>query len=134
MLGPIAAAMLLGVSSGPVQVDVGRADWNGMPRLKRAARQLPTPAMVARVEQMLATRACTFPRQNARKFDITVPYAVLVEPEGRARRVVVADSGCPALETYVGQLILGMARDGDFKATGEAKARWYSSALNFNLK
>jgi hypothetical protein len=134
MLGTIAAAMLLGASTGPVQVDVGKADWNAMPALKAVERDMPTPAMVGRVQTMLASGKCNLPRQTSRRFDITVPYAVLVEPEGQARRVVVAETGCPMLETYVGVLVLGMAEQGDFKPTGESKARWYASALNFNLR
>ncbi|HEX8225510.1 MAG TPA: hypothetical protein VF605_16980 [Allosphingosinicella sp.] len=135
MFAPIlAAAMLLGPAAGPIQVDVGRADWGKMPPLKAVRRALPTPAMVGRVEEMLASGQCTLPRQRADKFDITIPYAVQVDPDGRARRVVVAEAGCPVLETYAGGLILAMAARGDFKPTGEAKARWFASALNFNLK
>jgi hypothetical protein len=135
MIGPIiAAAMLLGPAAGPIQVDVGRADWDKMPRLKAVRRPLPTPDMVGRVQEMLASGQCVLPRQRAEKFDITIPYAVQVDPDGRARRAVVAETGCPILETYVGRLILAMGEQGDFKPTGEAKARWFASALNFNLK
>lgn len=134
MFGTIlAAAMLLGPSASAFQVDVGRADWNAMPRLKAVKRQLPTPDMVGRVQQMLASGQCTLPRQRAERFDITIPYAVLIDPDGRARRAVVAEAGCPVLETYVGELILAMANKGDFKPTGAPKARWFASALNFNL-
>ena len=135
MLAPIlAAVLLLGPPSGPVQVDVGRAEWGKMPPLKRVDRRLPTPDMVGRVEKMLASGECVLPRQRPEKFDITVPYAVQVDPDGRPRRVVVAEAGCPALETYVGRLILAMAARGDFKPTGETRTRWFASALNFNLK
>ena len=135
MFAPIlAAAMLLGPASGPIQVDVGRADWDKLPPLKAVHRPLPTPDMVGRVQEMLASGQCILPRQRAERFDITIPYAVQVDPDGRARRAVVAEAGCPVLETYVGRLILAMADRGDFKPTGDAKTRWFASALNFNLK
>ena len=132
MLGSLVAALLLGSASGPVQVDVGRADWSRMPALNTVERQLPTPSMVGDVERMLVSGQCTLAGQTSRKFDITVPYAVLVEPDGSARHVVVAETGCAPLESYVGLVVLTMADAGDFRSAGQAKPRWYASALNFN--
>ncbi|HEU0099412.1 MAG TPA: hypothetical protein VFQ67_11640 [Allosphingosinicella sp.] len=134
MLGPIlAAAMLLGPAAEAFPIDVGRADWNALPALKAVQREMPTPRMVGRVQEMLASGQCTLPNQRAGKFDITVPYAVLVDPDGRVQRAVVADAGCPALETYVGRIILTMAEKGDFQPTGEVRTRWFASTFNFNL-
>lgn len=134
MLGSIAAAMLLTTVTGPLQVDVGRANWSALPPLKAVERVLPSPEMVDRVETMLESGACRIRGQSAKKFDISIPYAVLVEPDGSARRVVVAETGCAELETYVGVIVSAMAREGDFQPTREAKARWFASELNFNLQ
>ena len=130
MLGAIFAALLLGTSTGPIQVDVGRADWDKMPPLK-VERRLPTAAMVGQVEKILLNGGCRFEGQTARQFDITVPYAVLVEPDGGARRVVVGETGCAPLESYVGLVVLTMADEGDFRSSGQSTARWYASELNF---
>ena len=131
MLGSIIATLLLGAASGPVQVDVGRADWSSMPALETVERQLPTPAMVGDVEKMLVSGQCALKGQTSRRFDITVPYAVLVEPDGSARHVVVAETGCAPLESYVGMVVLTLAEAGDFRPSGQSKARWYASELNF---
>jgi hypothetical protein len=131
MLGSIVAALLLASASGPVQVDVGHADWSNMPALNAVERRLPTPNMVGDVEKMLSTGQCSLKGQNARQFDITIPYAVLVEPDGSARHVVVAETGCAPLEAYVGMVVLTLAEQGDFRPSGGAKARWYASELNF---
>ena len=131
MLASFVAAFLLGSASGPVQVDVGRADWSRMPALETVERLLPTPAMVGDVEKMLVSGQCRLKGQNARRFDITVPYAVLVEPDGSARHVVVAETGCAPLESYVGVVVLTLAEAGDFRPSGQATARWYASKLNF---
>ena len=119
--------------SGNVQVDVGRADWSSFPALQRANRQLPMSVILTRVEAILRERQCRLPGQSPTRFDITVPYLVLVEPDGSTSRVVVADMGCPALETYVGSIVAALAREGDFRPTGDARARWYASNFNFNL-
>jgi hypothetical protein len=130
MLGSIVTAFLLGAAGGPIQVDVGRADWDRMPPLK-IERRLPTAAMVGQVEKILLDGGCKLEGQTAKQFDITVPYAVLVEPDGGARRVVVGETGCAPLESYVGLVVLTMADEGDFRSSGQATARWYASELNF---
>jgi hypothetical protein len=134
MLGSIVAAILLSSVSGPLQVDVGRANWAALPPLNKVERVMPSPEMVDRVETMLESGACTIRGQSAKRFDITIPYAVLVEPDGSSRRVVVAETGCAELETYVGVIVSAMAGAGDFRPTREAKARWFASELNFNLQ
>jgi hypothetical protein len=115
-------------------VDVGRANWKALPALKAAPRAFPTSTMVEKVEQLLESGACRLSGQSARRFDVTVPYAALVEPDGTLRQVVVAETGCAELETYVGRVVIAMADDGDLVRTGEPKARWYSSEINFNLQ
>ena len=128
----LAVAAFLSVP-GSVQVDVGRADWTAFPELRRTARELPFGTMVGRVETILRERQCQLPGQSPERFDITVPYLVLLQPDGTVNRVVVADIGCPAIETYVGSIVVALAEQGDFRPTGEGQARWYGSNFNFNL-
>jgi hypothetical protein len=128
------AALLLMSSAPGIQVDVGRIDRAGLPELPKVERMLPTPKMVDSVEQMLAEGECRIPGQSSKRFDIDVPYAVLVQPDGSAGRVVVTDMGCPPLETLTGLVVLELAREGSIKPTGEAKARWFWSKLNYNLQ
>lgn len=134
MLGPIGAAMLLASASQPLQVDVGSANWSAFPALKAKERPLPTRDMVDRVETMLESGRCKIAGQSARRFNITIPYAVLVEPDGQARRAVIGQTGCAELETLVGTIVAAMAREGDFRPTREAKARWFASELTFDLQ
>ena len=131
----LALIALAAFAPAPVnaQVDVGRADWSAFPQLRRAARELPIATMVEHVETILRERNCEISGQAPHHFDITIPYLVLLEPNGSPSRIVVADIGCPALETYVGSVVLALAREGDFSPTGESRARWYGSSFNFNL-
>jgi hypothetical protein len=130
----IGLAMLLGAPTETMQIDVGTGNWAALPALKAKGVRLPTPDMITRMERLLADGECRFEGQSSRRFDITVPYAVLVEPDGRARRAIVAQTGCAALEAYVGGVVLKLARRGDFDPTGEREARWYGSEVNFNLQ
>jgi hypothetical protein len=137
MLNAILAAMLFAGTPAPaaaseLQVDVGRADWNRLPPLKAVQRAMPTPEMVQKVEDMLKTSDCHIRGQAPTHFDITVPYAVQVNPDGSASHVVVAEKGSPALESYVGLIVLQLARNGDFRSNGGSQPLWYASSLNFN--
>lgn len=133
MIEALIAAVSLAGAAPAVQVDVGRIDRNALPALVAKERALPTPVMVGDVENMLASGKCKFSGQSATRFDITVPYALLVETDGSARRVVVQETGCKPLESYVGLLVIEMARQGDFAQSAGPKPRWYASELNFNL-
>ena len=128
----LALAALVSTPSA-IPVDAGRANWSAFPTLAREARPLPTLDMIGRVETMLREDQCTLPGQRASNFDITVPYLVLVEPDGSASRIVVADMGCPELETYVGSIVTALSHAGDFRPTGQQRARWYAGDINFNL-
>ena len=137
MVGAILAALLFAGTQTPapaseLQVDVGRADWAKLPPLKAVARAMPTPEMVEKVENILRVGDCRIRGQSPAHFDITVPYAVQVNPDGTASHVVVADMGCPSLESYVGLIVLQLARNGDFRASGGRQKLWYGSSLNFN--
>ena len=135
MIASLMTALLLGTAPAPAgSVQAGKADWKSFPALQRAARPLPTGAMVDRVADMLQKEQCALPGQSARKFDITIPYVVLVNPDGKAERVVVEDIGCPGLETYVGSIVLLLAGSGDFPPTGKSVPQWYTSTLNFNAR
>jgi hypothetical protein len=128
-----AALMLANAPATEVRVDVGRVNLATLPKLRQAGRDLPTPVMVGDVEAMLETGQCSLPGQSSARFDIDIPYAVLVQPDGSATRVVVGELGCEKLESYAGLIVLKLAGMGDFAATGEKRARWYGSKLNFNL-
>ena len=135
MVASLIGALLLGAAPAPgATVQAGKADWNAFPALQKVPRSLPTGAMVDRVADMLQKQECALPGQSARKFDITIPYVVLVNPDGKAERVVVEDIGCPGLETYVGSIVLLLAGSGDFPPTGKSVPQWYSSTLNFNAR
>ena len=130
----VAALLMAGAPAAGLKVDVGRVNLSTLPELARSRRALPTADMIGRVEDMLRSGECRIPGQRSSRFNIDVPYAVLVQPDGSASRVVVGELGCEELESYVGLIILELARLGDFAETGETKAKWYGAKLNFNLQ
>jgi hypothetical protein len=125
---------LAGAAPAEVQVDVGQIKLASLPTMARAERNLPTAQMVGEVERILGPGGCKLPGQSSRSFDIDIPYAALVEPDGSVSRVVVGELGCSQLESYAGLVVLELARLGDFRKNAPAKARWYGDKLNFNLR
>jgi hypothetical protein len=115
-------------------VDVGQINWSKLPALKEKPSRLDYADLALRVETLLQTGDCNIRGQSPKRFDITVPYAVLVEPSGKVSRVVVSKMNCAGIEMLVGHAVLARADVGDYLPTGETKPRWYASALNFTLR
>jgi hypothetical protein len=74
--------------------------------------------------QRLSRRGQGDPRQSRASRSSRSP-----DPPRRAHRPARAGAG--ALESYVGLVVLTLADQGDFRSSGQAKARWYASELNF---
>jgi hypothetical protein len=126
----LAGAMLAAAPADEVKVDVGKGNFATMPALK-VRTDLPSPAMIGMVERILGSGACKMQGQSVRRFDITVPYAVELLPDGTTRHVIVADTGCPALETMVGEVVLKLATTGDFRENRADSPKWFASEINF---
>ena len=114
-------------------IQVGSAKWETLPPLKEKEAHLPYSRLIPTVENMLRKGECKMPGQTAKSFDIVVPFAVLVEPDGKASRVLVPEEVCAPVGTLAGLVALSRARRGDYLPTNEPKARWYASSINFTV-
>lgn len=123
-------SLLFLASAASIPIDVGRFDPAEFPNATKIERRMPHAYMNERIEKVLAKGECRLAGQTAGRFDIAVPYAVLMGPQGAAKRVVVKDIGCPAIETWVGQIAVELAKAGDFRASGQGE-RWYVSEASF---
>ena len=123
-------ALMAGAPAGDVTVDVAKGDFKRLPAVK-IQRDLPTPAMVETVQRIIGSGTCKLPGQNSRKFDVVVPFAVEVTPDGTTRHVMVADKGCPPLESFVGEIVLKLAAMGDFASYHTPRTQWVASEINF---
>ncbi len=128
----ILAIALAASTTGAVQVDVGKWNPADFPGLIKMERRMPHGEMTRRVEKLFDKGSCRIAGQTKRRFDITVPYAVLMEGGGALKKVVVGEVGCPSLETLVGQVVVAQAGRGDFKPEHASGARWYTSELTFS--
>jgi hypothetical protein len=127
------AAPAPAVAAPDVEVNVGRFDPADFPDLIRIERRMPEDEMHRRVEVMLADGRCTLSGANWVRFNIVVPFAILMEADGTPDEVVVHEAGCAPLETLVGQIVLAQLRRGDFRPQHTVGERWYVSELGFAM-
>lgn len=124
--------MLMGLLlMSAVPVEVGRFDESQFPNAKKVDRRMPQAELVRRVDRILAFKECSIPGQTRDKYDIVVPYAVLMEPNGQASKVVVKDTGCAPIEVLVGQVANELIKAGDFRKNQNDVERWYVSEVYF---
>ena len=133
MLGVTASILLSGMTVSP-QVDVGRFDSERFPAAPMRERQLPYDELLPPIEEILRAGLCRFEGQSYRRFDIRIPYAVLLAPDGTARRFIVRDMGCAPLETFAGHIMIDLVRAGDFRPTGRAVPAWHVGELRFTVE
>lgn len=129
------AIALLAISSpvSDVPVEVGRFDPSDFPEAVQLDRHMPHAEMVSRVEAIIAEGRCDIEGATDRRFNIVVPYALSLEPDGFANTVVVQENGCVPLETLVGQIVLAQLERGDFVPSHDEGDQWYVGEMAFAM-
>ena len=124
-------SLLISASLASVPIHVGQFKPADLPGAEKVARQLPQAELNRRVENILATNQCKISGQNKAKFDIVVPYAVLMTAKGEATKVVVQQMGCMPVERLVGEVAVELSKAGDFRPKHQGDAQWYVSEVYF---
>lgn len=132
MLLVAAAAALSGAV--PANIDVGQANWTNYPRLETENLAIPSGQMVGRVQRMMQRDECEFEGQSARRFNIDINYAVALDPQGNATRILVQDVGCRPLELMVGRIASDIVARGFVRTAAPSETTMYANTINFNLR
>lgn len=112
-------------------IHVGRFDPADYPNAHKVERRMPHADLNNRIERILAAHECKLDGQTKTRFNIVVPYAVLMEPSGQPKKVVVKDIGCAQIERLVGEIGSELANAGDFRVAHNDGAEWYVSEAYF---
>ena len=126
-----AALFLLASTPAYAPMYVGRFDPADFPNAQKVERRMPHADLNHRVEKVLSDKRCTIDGQTKNRFDIVVPYAVLIDSAGKPEKVVVKDIGCEPIERLVGEIGSELANAGDFKVAHSSGTRWYVSEAYF---
>ena len=125
-------AALIAANHTPGTIEVARADWSAFAPLQTADLAIPNGHMIMRVERMV--RGQCRPLQQANwKFNFDINYAVMLDPQGHATRIIVEDIGCRPIETYVGNVVASLVEQGYVLTAPPAQPQWFTSRINFNL-
>ena len=131
LLAAAAAALSPAV---PENIDVAEANWNNYPRLETANLAIPSGEMVGRVQRLMQRDVCEFEGQNGRRFSIDVNYAVTLDSQGNATRILVEDVGCRPLELMVGRIAADIVSGGFVRTSPPARETIFANRINFNLR
>jgi hypothetical protein len=128
------AALGLSAPAGAQTVMSAHGDWSAIPPAKTRhsyAEYIDSNRLTLWMEQALRDGTCKVRGMSPKKFDVDVPYAVLVEPDGSVSQVMIPEMGCPALNTIVGSTVVELGKKGMFKPTGLAQAAWFRDRIAF---
>jgi hypothetical protein len=134
-----ALLLLLQAAAPPVPVPAAAAatvasplppqDWSTLPVLRIRGQATTLANTSAYVHGEVAAGRCTHVVRTTQGWALTVDLAVLINPDGRVRRVTPRAIDCPTVEQYAAGVILG-ARD-SIDVAGEDVDTWYRTSLTF---
>ncbi len=127
----LALALLAATPTTYAPLFVGRFDPADFPDAQKIERRMPHADLNNRIEKILGEKRCSLAGQTKTRFDIVVPYAVLMDAAGKPEKVVVKELGCEPIERLVGEIGSELANAGDFQLTHTAGKRWYVTEAYF---
>lgn len=125
--------LLLVAAGADVPVAIGKFQTTSLPPLTKVERSLPHGDMTKQVEDLLAQGQCSLPGQPKGRFDLAVPYAIRLDANGVATKVVVDDVGCQQISMLVAKVVVAQASRGDFKVTPGQTEQWFGSDVYFKM-
>ncbi|MBA3511511.1 hypothetical protein [Sphingomonas sp.] len=127
LLAPVPAA-------SATRVEVADGNWSYLPLMKQRGSDHLNNDALARIDEIVHARQCTFPGQKGPHYDVTVSFAAHFAPDGSLDRLVMTRLNCPEVEGLVGGVLLEMIQAGDYRPTGANANGWYRGELSFGGK
>ena len=127
LLAPVPAA-------SATRVEVADGNWSYLPPMKQRNSDHLNNDALARINEIVHDRQCTFPGQKGPHYDVTVSFAAHFAPDGSLDRLVMNRLNCPEVEGLVGGVLLEMIQAGDYRPTGVNANGWYRGELSFGGK
>lgn len=131
----LALALLLApVPASAAKVEVADGNWSFLPLMKQRGSDHLNNDALARINEIVHARQCTFPGQQGPHYDVTLSFAAHFTSDGTLDRLVMQRLNCPEVESLLGGALLEMIEGGDYKATGANPDGWYRGELSFGGK
>jgi hypothetical protein len=120
-----AAAAFLTSPLAAQQVSVGTGDWSNIPPVISRGHVAATPRVVDDIAAAAVRSSCTNVARDVRHVNLSVPFLIRFADKGEVQQIVVQKLGCPKVESLVGGTLLQMAKEGEYRPTGENQVGWY---------
>ena len=127
LLAPVPAA-------AATRVEVADGNWSYLPLMKQRGSDHLNNDALARIDEIIHEKKCTFADQEGPNYDVTVSFAAHFSPDGALDRLVMKRLNCPEIESLVGGALLEMINGGDYRPTGANSEGWYRGELSFGGK
>jgi hypothetical protein len=127
------SAALLAQTALAQSVEVAEGDWSDIPAVGVAkGPAFISDQSMARIDKLLAAGKC--PSVGSRKYvNLNVPILVQLDGGDQVQKIVVRRIGCPEVESIVGGIAAGRAKQGYYKSTGQNQTGWYRSEISYSV-
>ena len=116
------------------RVEVADGDWGHLPLMRQRGVDHLNDEALARINEIVHDKLCTFPGQFGETYDVRVPFAAHFAADGTLDRLVMQRLNCPEAEGLVGGILLEMIKGGDYRPDGSNPDGWYRGELSFGGK
>jgi hypothetical protein len=121
-------------AASATRVEVAEGDWSYLPLMKQRSSDHLNGEALARINELVHARQCTFPGQYGVTYDVTVSFAAHFTGDGTVDRLVMNRLNCPEAEGLIGGALLEMIKGGDYRHNGSNQDGWYRGELSFGGK
>lgn len=118
----IAILAATGTAAEPVSVASG--DWSDIPAIGKRGGSVVHNAVAVQIADALAGE-CLAPGARKDRLAVRIPFLVEFTPTGQVKQVVVQNINCPRAEAALGGAVLQLAKQGEYRPTGENQVGWY---------
>lgn len=123
VIGAVAAIAATPIAAQ--QVSVAGGDWNNIPLVISRGQVAAAPRVIDDIATAAVSNRCTNVARDARHVNLSVPFLIEFAGNRDVQQIVVQSIGCPKVEALVGGTLWQMAKEGEYRPTGENQVGWY---------
>ena len=120
----VLAISLLFATPALSQLSTASGNWDNIPMARQLGKYQASTASMVKLDAALAG-SCIKRERRSQRLDLRIPFLIEFGSDRSVKRVVVKKLNCPDAEALLGNVILGLAQNGEYVPTGLNQANWY---------
>lgn len=132
----ITACLAAAVAAGPAaaqQVSVASGDWSNIPEIEQRGMSRISVRAVDAITKAVEAGGCPA-AARPKGVALSIPFLVEFAPSGEVRHIVLQNMSCPEVESLVGGALLQLAKEREYRATGENALGWYRGQFALEVR